>query len=219
MKVPDSQGMGGSSEHRSRSERSLTGAMVDRARAGDHACLDDLYRRVAPSIHAWASLRLEGPAGRFFQPEDIVQEAWLRALRDFGTYAPDRAPFRRWIYGIVHNVMREALCAAGRLTRMRGRAGREGSTIFDVAEIPAEITTLSRRLSRDQELHAFMERLQELEPDERELLSLRGLEGLAFEEVARFLGISPVAARKRWERLRAKLATIAAPSGMLEDMP
>jgi RNA polymerase sigma-70 factor (ECF subfamily) len=197
----------------------LTGDIVERARAGDRARLDDLYRRVAPSIHAWASLRLRGPAGRFFQAEDIVQEAWLRALRDFDTYDPERAPFRRWIYGIVHNVMREALHAAGRLTRRRGRASREGSTIFDVAHVPAEITTLSRRVARDQELQAFMERIQKLETAERELLSLRGLEGLPFEEIARFLQIGAAAARKRWERLRAKLARIGAPIGLFDDAP
>jgi len=195
----------------------VTGSIVDRARAGDQTRLDGLYRRVAPSIHAWASLRLRGSVGRFFQPEDIVQEAWLRALRDFGSYDPVRAPFRRWIYGIVHNVMREALCAAGRLARMRGRAAREDSTILDVSQIPAEITTLSRRLARDQELQAFMERVQEIEPGERELLSLRGLEGLPFEEVACHLRISPVAARKRWERLRAKLNTMALPDRILES--
>jgi len=172
---------------------------------------------VAPSIHAWASLRLRGPAGRFFQPEDIVQEAWLRALRDFGSYDPDRAPFRRWIYGIVHNVMREALCAAGRLARMRGRASRESSTVFDVSHVPAEITTLSRRLSRDQEIRAFMEQVESMEPEERDLLSLRGLEGLPFDEIARHLRIGSAAARKRWERLRTKLKTKGAPDGILED--
>ena len=51
-------------------------------------------------------------------------------------------------------------------------------------------------------------RLIKLEPQDRELLLLRGLEGLPYEQAARQLGIAAPAARKRWERLRGRLASL-----------
>jgi len=197
--------------------RSETLSLIQRVRAGDRARLDDLYRRVAPSIYTWAALRLRGLVGRYLQPDDLVQEVWLRALLAFSSYDPEAAPFRRWVYGIVHNVMHEALRTVNRLAHERGDADHDGSTVLDVEGLPDEITSLTERVARDQAIRSFMERIEALDPADRDLVSLRGLEGLPFKDIARLLRVNEATARKRWERLRTKLAAEGPPDGVFGD--
>jgi RNA polymerase sigma-70 factor (ECF subfamily) len=197
--------------------RSDTLSLIRHVRDGDRARLDDLYRRVAPSIYAWAALRLRGAVGRCLQPDDLVQEVWLRALVSFSSFDPETASFRRWVYGIVHNVMHEALRTLNRLAHERGGVERDGSTVFDVEGIPDEITSLTDRMARDQAIRCFMERVEALDPEDRDLVSLRGLEGLPFKDVARCLRVNEATARKRWERLRTKLAADGPPEGIFGD--
>jgi RNA polymerase sigma-70 factor (ECF subfamily) len=196
---------------------STTRSLVAGVRAGDRERLDDLYTRVAPSIYSWGVLRLRGALGRYLQPEDLVQEVWLRALLSFRAYDPNNAPFRRWIYGIVHNVMRESLRAVSRQIRTGYRLTPEARRGFDLKDLPVEITSLSSRLARDEAIKMLMERVSALDPQDRDMVSLRGLEGLSFAEIGCVLRLSESAARKRWERVRAKLARSGESGGILED--
>jgi RNA polymerase sigma-70 factor (ECF subfamily) len=205
---------GGESKDAPRSE---TLSLIQEVRAGDRARLNDLYRRVAPSIYAWASLRLKGAAGRHLEPDDLVQEVWLRALLSFSSFDPESGSFRRWVYGIVHNVMREVLRAVNRLAPERGDADRDRSSILDVEGLPDEVTSLTERMARDQAIRSFMERVEALDAADRDLVSLRGLEGLPFKDVARLLRVNEATARKRWERLRTKLAADGPPDGIFGD--
>jgi DNA-directed RNA polymerase specialized sigma24 family protein len=62
-------------------------------------------------------------------------------------------------------------------------------------------------LARDEALAAFLGRVREMEPTDRELLVYCGLEGSSCSIAATRLGISLEAATKRWQRLRSDLRT------------
>jgi RNA polymerase sigma-70 factor (ECF subfamily) len=61
-----------------------------------------LYRRHSPQMRA-ISLRMTGSDSA---AEDVVQEAWLRAVRAFASFK-GRSAFRSWLIGFVINVARE----------------------------------------------------------------------------------------------------------------
>ena len=44
-----------------------------------------LYTRIAPSLHAWAALKIRPHRLNQLEPEDIVQDVWLRAMEKFCT--------------------------------------------------------------------------------------------------------------------------------------
>lgn len=186
---------------------------VDAARRGDDGSFAELYRRVAPAISAWAELRIPPTLRSGLGPEDIVQEVWVRALSRFDSYDASRGVFRQWVFGFAHNVLLNALKAQ----RHRRSAGSERTEGFDLQAFAAEVTTISRRIARDENLQAFVSCVREMPAEDRDLLALRGLEGLSHQEVAEELGISAAAARKRWERVRRSLDEIAAPAGILAD--
>jgi RNA polymerase sigma factor (sigma-70 family) len=158
-----------------------------------------LYADVAPTLVAWASLRVRRALRGFVDIEDLVQEVCCRAYEKFDTFDPAKGEFRRWIFGVANNVLRETLAAAARPTAQAARLDVSSRDLLD--QLPDDITSVGRRFSRDEELAKFVEKLDGLDDDDRKLLIYRGLEGLGHAEAADLLGISRDAAEKRWQRL------------------
>lgn len=127
--------------------------------------------------------------------EDVVQEAFLRVLRDPARF-DSRRPFRPWFYRIVTNEARSQLRTSGR------RLARE---VAQARPILVEDSTLDDRTW----VH---EVLAELEPDLQLAVSLKYIDGLTFEELAQTLGCPAGTAasrvRRGMEALRGRLAPI-----------
>jgi RNA polymerase sigma factor (sigma-70 family) len=96
------------------------------------------------------------------------------------------------------------------------RSGGETSQLrlFDRVD---EATSVTRRLARDEAVRDFQAYLKELPAEDQDLVLHVGIEGLTNAEAARRLGISPDAATKRWQRLRAHLRASRAAARLLED--
>src|SRR4051794_9908411 len=58
--------------------------LIERARAGDNAALDELVRRYLPRLRRWASGRLPAAARGLLDTDDIVQETMVKAVRNLG---------------------------------------------------------------------------------------------------------------------------------------
>jgi len=169
---------------------------------GDLASFEELYARVAPALHTWASLR----APRGVDPGDIVGETWLRALRSLQSHESGDHGFRAWIFGVAKNVLLQTLRRLPR-ENARGDVGDASATRRTLEDYPEAITSISARLARDDAMSEFLERARRFDPVDRELLVHCGLEGSICEVAATRLGISSEAATKRWQRLRAELRT------------
>src|SRR5688572_2358239 len=71
--------------------------LVDHAAAGDREALDQLFQRCLPRLRRLVALKA-GTALRHGEVDDLVQEAYLEALRQFADYTyqgPDS--FFRWL--------------------------------------------------------------------------------------------------------------------------
>lgn len=179
---------------------------------------DDDFRRayaeLAPALFAWARARIRPELRAWIEPSDVVQEVWCRAwaARAAGEREPEA--LRPWLFGVAKNVLLEAL------RRARGpafRAGAAGSTtrLLALGSVPDEVTAASVRCARDEQLARFSDWLEELAPEDRELVVHCGLEGLAHGEVAERLGLTRDAAAKRWQRLCARLEQERLPRELL----
>ena len=182
----------------------LTQDLVRAARArGDEASFTALYARVAPSLHAWARLRVRASLRARIDADDLVQEICLRAHRAFERYDAERGPFRGWLMGIANHVLKEALADLARGGHRVPAGDSERTRLLE--QIPDDATAISRRVARDEGLAALIERLGELPEEERALLVHRGLEERSHAEVAELLGLDETAIRKRWSRLLERL--------------
>ena len=173
-----------------------------------------LYERIAPALYTWADIRIRPSMRIWLEPGDLVQEVWCRALRVFPAFDAEQLSFRFWIFRIAKNVLLEALRKAGS-PAARGQTPGSTTRMLALNQVPDEVTGISRRLSRQEELGRFRDWVKELERTDRELLLHHGLEGLSHAEVAERLDLGVEAVAKRWQRLRGKLEQQALPREVL----
>ena len=170
------------------------------------------YTEVAAAVRTWARLKARGPLGGLLDAEDLVQEVSYQAYRAFGSFDPQRGEFRGWVFGVANLVAQELLRKSA---RARANVGQLELLESRVGTVPAELTTISRRVARDEALERFLERVSALDDEERALLLHRGIEGLRHDEVGALLGITPESANKRWQRLRERLRDLPEIRGLM----
>lgn len=156
----------------------------------------------APALAAWASLRVRGPLERDISADDLVQEVACRAFARREQYDASVAPFRAWLFGIARNVLLRALEDV--VSGARG-ARADWLSTQGVHRIPDDATSVTQRALRSDHLREFLDRVDELDDDDRKLIIARGLEGLSHAEVGALLDIEEATASKRWDRLRERL--------------
>lgn len=193
----------------------VTQQWVRSARRGDAGDFAQLYEHIAPAVFTWATLRIRPDQRAILDPGDLVQEVWLRAWRRIDDFDAERVPFRFWIFRIAKNVLLEASRQARRPDRAGGAAPAGDDGPDPLAAVADSVTSLSRRISRDEELARFRGAVEELPEDERKLVIHCGLEGLPLRDVGERLGISEEACGKRWQRLRARLRETELPRFLL----
>jgi len=162
--------------------------LVDRVKRGDASAYDDLVRRYVPRAMAIARRLL----GNIEDAEDLVQEAFMRALHRLDTFDESRA-FAPWFFRLLINAGINARKArALRSTESeRGEIPSRGGTPYDLAE---------RREIRDR----FRAALTTLPARQRLVISMFELDGLSTAEIAAALGISRETVR--WHHHQARQA-------------
>jgi RNA polymerase sigma-70 factor (ECF subfamily) len=183
------------------------------ARDGEEEQFAKLYERVAPSLFAWARLRIPPSIRPFLDEQDVVQEVWLRAVEIIDRYDPDKVNFRAWIFRVAKNVLLEAMRKLRADPRLRMEGG-PSTRLFVIQNCPDEVTLMSARMRRDERVKLFTGFVDELESPDKEILVHCGLEGLKAQDVADRMDLSREAVIKRWQRLRETLRN----NGMLRGI-
>jgi RNA polymerase sigma-70 factor (ECF subfamily) len=157
-----------------------------------------LYEALAPSLYAWARLRTGSMA---LDPDDLLQEVWIRALQTGAGFDPAKGSFRAWVFGIAKHVYLEAL---------RKRPARRDPTEAMVSALsawPDIATSIRSRMARDESVDKLIEHVASIDELDRKVLIHCGLEDMPCSLAAVRLGVGVEAVTKRWQRLRAKLRT------------
>lgn len=163
-----------------------------------------LYQPLAPALLAWANVRLSQTLRRAVSPEDLAQEVWLRALQVFDAFDADRVSFRAWLFAVAKHVLLEVQRRSLRIGREMSADG-SSSRILALQGVPDAISSLTRRLSRDERVRDFIRRIAELPEKERMTVIHCGLEELSLAEAAERLREGRDATTKRWQRLRERM--------------
>lgn len=194
-------------------DETMTSVLARRAQSGDLSRFGELYERVAPAVYGWAMLRIRAGLRGRLEPDEVVQETWCRALRKLEEYDSSRGSFRTWIFGIAKNVLLEALRTL-QAQRQAG-AGSSSTAILTLEDRPDAVTSITRQIARADGMQHFLEQVQALGEDEKNLVLHCGLEGLTSEEAALRMNLKPETVKKRWQRLRAELIARDLPRDLL----
>jgi RNA polymerase sigma-70 factor (ECF subfamily) len=170
--------------------------MIRRAQKGERDAVRQLFGEHLATVQRFA-LRMCRDEDR---ARDVAQESLLTALKSLDSYRGD-ASFSTWLFTITRS----------HCGRARRRADRE--------VVPEdETSSIDRAMSEapapdDQAAHSevsdVVERaLASLDPDDREVVLLRDVEGMSTKDAAQVLGLSVAALKSRLHRARTTLRSL-----------
>lgn len=166
--------------------------LVADAAAGDAEALDQLFERSLPRLRRLIALKA-GTALRHGDLDDLVQEAYLEATRQFGDYTyqgPDS--FFRWLATVaLHRLANlQRMAAAQKRDRRREQPLQgDGSTLVPGAVQPADAGPGPRTVSVGAEAQVRLDQaLATLSDVDREVITLARVQGLSLHEIAERMG-------------------------------
>ncbi|HPO15804.1 MAG TPA: sigma-70 family RNA polymerase sigma factor [Candidatus Hydrogenedentes bacterium] len=168
--------------------------LVAQTQAGNTQAFAELVRRYqAPVIHFCQ--RMVGSAQ---EAEDLAQESFIRVYRHIGRLAP-KAKFSTVLFGIARNLALNAL----RDARRQGR--NSAQSLEEQLVEPAASAETDRRARLKEIESALAKGIARLSPEHREILLLREMQGMEYDEIAKALHCRKGTVRSRLARAREQL--------------
>jgi RNA polymerase sigma-70 factor (ECF subfamily) len=191
------------------------GSLLDRARDGQNNCLGELLERYRNYLYVVARTQIDLHLSVRASPSDVVQETFLRAARQFRTFRGDsEGELLAWLRRILARSIVNAYAHHVRSRKRDVRRDRpikltsadfdESSRRIDSA-LAASGTSPSAAAIEQEYSAQVADRLAQLPAHYRDVIILRNLEGLPFEEIAQRMGKTSVAVRQLWTRAIRRL--------------
>ncbi len=188
-------------------EVALDRVLVDRFRSGDSAAFEEMVTRHWDRIYGMVHQLLRNQQ----DAEEVTQDAFIRAHRGLANFRGDSS-FSTWLYQIATNLARNRYWYWWR--RKRDRTVSFDQPVGDDNETPlSEIfvgeTESPEDVTVTQELvDRIAVGMEKLSAKHREILILRNVKNLSYEEIAAILGISVGTVKSRIARARDSLREI-----------
>jgi RNA polymerase sigma-70 factor (ECF subfamily) len=194
--------------------------LLARARAGDGPALGQLLALYERYLALLARLQIGRRLQGKVDPDDLVQETFLNAHRDFHQFrGATEAELVGWLRQIlaanVAGVIRRYLGTQRRNVRLERELGDEldNSSRALEAWVVAPHSTPSQQAARREQAVLLADALECLPPHYREVIILHHLEGLSLTEAAARMGRTADSVEKLWTRALLQLR------GVLGGMP
>lgn len=174
--------------------------LIRRINSGETELFELLVREHQKTVYNLALRMLRHPE----DAQDCAQEAFIKAYRSLPFFRGE-ASFSSWLYRLTTNVCLDLL-------RKRRRREEVSLTLEDEDEEPVEYPIADERFSPEASLEkkelreTVQQGLETLPPEFRQVLLLREVGGLSYEEIGQELSLEPGTVKSRIFRARKKLA-------------
>lgn len=158
------------------------------ARLGQAWALSELFRRYAGPVAGY--VRTRSPA----EPDDLVSEVFTAALTGLERFSGTESDFRGWLFTIAQRRVVDDLRRRGRRVLTTGYTPESDPRSVESAE-DGSLERLGTAWARGV--------IEQLVPDQREVMLLRVFGDLTVEQVADTLGKSPGAVKQLQRRALA----------------
>jgi RNA polymerase sigma-70 factor (ECF subfamily) len=173
------------------SETKRVRALVDRAQKGDREALEELYLIHFDRIYSY----LHVSVGNRHDAEDLTTQTFLRMLESIGKFRWQSAPFSAWLFRIAHNLAMDHF-----------RAARRWQPEEEVPEPePDESTSAEAGALEAIGRKSMLELIEELSPEQQQVLTLKFVFNFANADVATILGKTEGAIKSLQHRALASL--------------
>ena len=178
--------------------------LVDRFKGGDQAAFNEMVTRYWDRIYAMVNQLLRNQQ----DAEEVTQDAFIRAHRGLANFRGDSA-FSTWLYQIATNLARNRYWYWWRRKRDKSVSfdapvSHDNSTTL-AEVIPAEMETPEDATVTSEFVGRIAYGMEKLSPKHREILILRNVKNMSYEEIAEILGISVGTVKSRIARARESL--------------
>jgi RNA polymerase sigma-70 factor (ECF subfamily) len=165
--------------------RETTEELVRRAREGDREAFEALSIRFAPDLRRAIAARVGMALRERLDPEDVLQEAFLRALGSIACFQwRGEESFLRWLRQIAEH----RICDAAKGRALRTEIGID-------RDVAGSSVSSSRAARREERLERLERALRRLSPDHSRVIRLARIDGLKIHEVAERMGRSESAVK------------------------
>ena len=168
--------------------------LVQRAVSGDSEAFATLYDMYVEAIYRFVFFRVSEEQ----TAEDLTSQIFLKAWDNLSSYQIRGLPFRAWLFRIARNSVIDYYRTFKETTPLESGAIAE-------AELAVEVDSSVERRLQAEEIRLALQHLTE---DQRQVLTLRFIEGLSTEEVAQVMRKRPGAIRALQMRGLQALAEI-----------
>lgn len=169
--------------------------LIARAQAGDHHAFAELVRKYQDRVFRFI-LRLSGVRD---EAMDLTQETFMKAHQALPGWRPE-AKFGTWLFSIAHNTTLDVL---RRRQRIEFVSASDLGAEQEVDALPDPARQPDQRLADRQSIELLERALRELPAEHREILLLRELEDMSYDEIAATLGIAEGTVKSRLARARS----------------
>jgi RNA polymerase sigma-70 factor (ECF subfamily) len=169
--------------------------IVAKASAGDQAALADVYDMYAVRVYRYLLLHVRESS----DAEDLLQRIFLKVIEGLPRYEARGLPFGAWVFRIARNTVIDF-----------ERTRRDHASLDDLLERPDERHGPAELMETAVEQAAIRSALDELTPDQREVVVYRFFAGLSPREIGVLLDRSEGSIRalqfRALQTLRARLS-------------
>ena len=185
--------------------------MVQRARRGDRDAFAWLLERYEKQVYHHALRMVNNPE----DAADLTQETFLKVWQGLPSFQGESS-FSTWLFRLTGNAcsdfIRREKTRRGDLS-LDGEEQNVSATLADPAPTPQQAL-------ENKELHrAVSQGLAQLSEEHRQVLVLREVNGLSYEEIGQALDLTPGTVKSRIARARLSLSKFLRQSGNFSDPP
>ena len=178
---------------------------IDAARKGDQNAFAELVRLYEKKVFALTTRMCKNPE----DAAEVAQEAFLAAWQGLPSFRGDAA-FSTWLYRLASNACVDLLRREGRHRDAAGPSFNDDDHPVDIPDPASSPHDLAERSELRQQIE---DGLAALSPDHREVLILREIHQLAYDEIASVLQLDSGTVKSRINRARKQLRNFLLKSG------
>lgn len=166
-------------------------ALIRRAQALDPGALAELYDRHFDGIYRYLFTRVRHQA----DAEDLTEQVFLKMVDSIQRYRPRGVAFSSWLYRIAHNLL---------VDRYR-RAGRDAVELTSQVHDERPHADPAAMAQNSDDRRRLIAAIQRLTPEQQQIITMRFIDNLDVEEIARLTHRRPGAIHSMQHRALASL--------------
>ena len=161
-----------------------------------------LFQRYEQDMKRWVGNRTHAMPNEKIIADEVLQQARIRIWERWNSYdpnAPDAMPERAWVYCQTRDAFVDVWRSErkGQLRNVAAGHFESWIAVLGESQIVESLTGPLTKLARQEAARRAVELLEQLNPRDRENITMRNMDGLSFREIGVLMETSEATARKK----------------------